>query len=65
MKRLAALLTLVTLMAGCRAPMPSFDVLAPYGTTRVPPPATGTMGTPDTYYQAPASPAPQYTRHRV
>lgn len=51
MRRYPAALTLILLLGGCHAPMPSFNMLAPYGTTRVPPPATGSFGSPDTYYQ--------------
>lgn len=56
-----ALAALVLLLAsGCRAPMPSFNPLAPLGTTRVPPPGTGAIGAGGSYYTPPrpsASPA--------
>ncbi len=49
------------LFGGCRAPMPSFNVMAPFGATRVPAPSTGSFGTPDPYYPngQPASNAPR------
>ncbi len=40
-------------LIGCRAPAPSLDVLAPYGSAVVPPPGTGTVGTLGNYYGAP------------
>ena len=56
MLRPAALLIATALLAGCRAPMPSFNVLAPYGPTRVPPPATGSYGSSGKYNQPPSQP---------
>jgi hypothetical protein len=50
MKRLSPLLLVTLVFAGCHAPMPSFDLLAPYGSTRIPPPATNSV-TMDKYYQ--------------
>jgi hypothetical protein len=53
MKRFAAL-PMLLLLAGCQSQTPSLDSvnwLAPYGTTRVPPPSTGSYGKPNTYYQ--------------
>ncbi|HJN10450.1 MAG: hypothetical protein QGH33_05280 [Pirellulaceae bacterium] len=55
MKRLSPLLLAMLAFAGCRAPMPSFNLLAPYGSTRIPPPSTGSVA-PDKYYQ-PGSPS--------
>jgi hypothetical protein len=51
MKRFAAFSALIMLLGGCRAPMPTIDLLAPYGSPRVPPPGTGTYGSPNSYYQ--------------
>lgn len=48
---------LSVLLVGCRAPAPSFDMLAPYGSPTVPPPATGRVGTAGGYYP-PATPSP-------
>jgi hypothetical protein len=53
MTRIAITLAITLLATGCRAPMPSMNVLAPYGTPRVPAPTTGSYGGPSTYYQAP------------
>ena len=47
---LCALLIICVAM-GCRAPMPSFNVFAPYGPGRVPPPCTGSYGAPANYYR--------------
>ena len=54
MMRCAAALCalLITCVAmGCRAPMPSFNIFAPYGPGRVPPPCTGSYGAPANYYR--------------
>jgi hypothetical protein len=40
MKRFVAALLALVCVAGCHAPKPSFDLLTPFGTTRVPPPGT-------------------------
>ena len=45
------LLPIVLVAAGCRAPTPTFDPFSVYGSKRIPPPATGTVGPGDTYYQ--------------
>jgi hypothetical protein len=58
MTRYVILCTLACGLAGCHAPAPSLDVLAPYGSPRVPPPRTGAIGTGGTYY-APTTPNPQ------
>jgi len=50
MKRLIPLLLAMFVLAGCHAPMPSFNLLAPYGSTRIPPPSTDSV-VPDEYYQ--------------
>lgn len=42
-------------LAGCHAPTPSFNLLAPYGSPTVPPPPTGAVGTSPDYYGAPKS----------
>lgn len=48
------------LLAGCRTPPPSLNPFAGFGTPRVPPPATGSYGTPDSYYPS-ATPPPGST----
>jgi hypothetical protein len=66
-------ITLAIAFLGCRAPTPSFNVLAPYGSATVPPPATGSVGTGAGYYAplgpgvpspgpvtVPSSPSPVY-----
>lgn len=57
MKWHATLSVIVVCLAGCHAPPPSFDLLAPYGSSRVPPPSTGSHGTGGAYYNrtAPSS----------
>ncbi len=50
MKRLSPLLLAMLVCAGCHAPMPSFNLMAPYGSTRIPPPATNSVAS-DKYYQ--------------
>ncbi len=72
MTRYAAILVAAWMLVGCRAPAPSFDVLAPYGSPTVPAPRTGAIGTSGTYYApmnqgtqptatAPVTPSPQGT----
>jgi hypothetical protein len=56
MRGLAVTCAVALLLCGCRAPMPSMNLLAPYGTPRIPPPATGAYGAPKTYYQPPQGP---------
>ncbi len=56
MLRSSCLLLLVA-VCGCHAPMPSFKPFAPYGSTRIPAPGTGSFGTPDPYYRPPAQPS--------
>ena len=56
MKRIALASLVLLLVSGCRAPMPSFNPLAPLGSTRVPPPGTGTIGTNGNYYTPPTRP---------
>ncbi|MHB0956125.1 MAG: hypothetical protein ACYC0X_07060 [Pirellulaceae bacterium] len=64
MTRYVAIVVAAWMLAGCRAPAPSFDVLAPYGSPTVPAPRTGAIGTSGTYYAPmnqgapPAGPAP-------
>lgn len=48
MKRLSPCLLAILVFTGCHAPMPSFNLLAPYGPTRIPPAATSRSST---YYQ--------------
>ncbi|MHB8970412.1 MAG: hypothetical protein ACYC3X_12525 [Pirellulaceae bacterium] len=50
MTRYVAIIIAVWMFAGCRAPVPSFDFLAPYGSPTVPSPRTGAIGTSGTYY---------------
>lgn len=53
MFRSAAIVVICVSFMGCRAPKPSMNVFAPYGSSRVPPPATGSMTNPNAYYQPP------------
>ena len=55
MLRRASPWIVIMVLAGCRAPAPSFNAFAPYGSPHVPPPTTGSVGTPGSYYQAPAT----------
>ena len=60
MKRPAALVITVVVLAGCRAPMPHLDPWAAYGPRRIPPPSTGSIGQPantQPYYQSPVQPS--------
>jgi len=57
-RRIFMVFVLLGTIAGCHAPMPAFKPLIPYGPTRIPPPGTGSFGTPDPYYQPPASGEP-------
>src|SRR3972149_1614589 len=50
MTRYVAIFVAAWMLAGCRAPVPSFDFLAPYGSPTVPAPRTGSIGTSGTYY---------------
>ncbi len=54
MKWLAASLIVLACSAGCHAPKPSFNVLAPYGSSRVPPPATNSTARHQPYYSQPS-----------
>jgi hypothetical protein len=45
------------LVAGCKTGTPSINPFAGYGAPRVPPPATGSYGKPDTYYPGTTPPA--------
>lgn len=56
MRRILVAASLILALAGCHAPTPSMNVLAPYGSATVPPPATGAVGTSGDYY-APPNPA--------
>ncbi|MCA9266213.1 MAG: hypothetical protein R3E01_26210 [Pirellulaceae bacterium] len=53
MARRVAVLIAILYLTGCRAPRPSYDPFAVYGPKVVPPPATGTLGQPNSYYQPP------------
>jgi hypothetical protein len=55
MKWLAASLVVLACSAGCHAPKPSFNLMAPYGSTRVPPPATNSTARSAPYYPQPGS----------
>jgi hypothetical protein len=57
MARLAAWFVILLVLAGCRAPMPSFKLFAPVGPSRVPPPATGSSNPVSPYYQKSAQPS--------
>ena len=57
MKWHATFAVIVVCLAGCHAPRPSFDLLAPYGSSRVPAPSTGSHGTGNAYYTRSAPPA--------
>ena len=61
MTRCVTIVAIAWMLVGCRAPAPSFDVLAPYGSPTVPPPRTGAVGTAGQYY-APTTPAGQPLR---
>lgn len=41
-------IAVVAALAGCRSPSPTIDPFVPYGPQRVPPPVTGSIGTPAT-----------------
>lgn len=56
MMRVVGLLVAGLFLAGCRAPTPSFNVLAPWGSETVPPPPTGSVGTSADYYAPPTPP---------
>ena len=51
-----AVLGLVSI--GCRAPAPTLDPFAPYGARVIPPPATGSIGSTNGYYQPPPAGIP-------
>lgn len=55
MKCLIYWLAAAMCLAGCRAPTPTFKDVSPFGATRIEPPRTHSFGTPDSYYQPPAS----------
>lgn len=61
MKWNVTLLVALAFVAGCHAPKPSFNLLAPYGAPRVPPPSTSAGGNNPAYYTptggVPAGPA--------
>lgn len=58
MKRFTTCLILVTCLAGCKntMPTPSFNLLAPYGSSRVAPPSTNSVGANNSYYNKTATP---------
>lgn len=61
MKRFVASLLIILGLAGCQTtPKPSWDVLAPFGSSRVPPPGTTSYTAKGAYYNpnAPATTAP-------
>ena len=49
MKRFSPLFVAILFLTGCHAPMPSINLLAPYGSTRIPPPGTSSVA-PSQYY---------------
>jgi len=53
MKRYWAIALITCFLAGCRAPTPSMNFLAPYGSATVPAPPTGSVGTSNDYYAPP------------
>lgn len=53
MRRWFALCLIPICLAGCRAPRPTLDSLGAFGNPCVPPPATGTVGYGQGYYQHP------------
>jgi hypothetical protein len=57
MKWLAASLIVLACSAGCHAPKPSFNPLAAYGSSRVPPPATNSTARNAPYYNQSGGPA--------
>ncbi len=57
MTRFFALISCALLLVGCRAPTPSMNVFAPYGSATVPPPGTGAIGGSGNYYAPPTPPA--------
>jgi len=65
MKRFALIAAISLLSAGCRAPMPTWDSIGPYGTTRVPPPPTGGYGVQQPYYAPGPTTAPPATAPRT
>lgn len=57
MKRLAACLVILGCLGGCKdIPKPSCNLLAPYGSSRVAPPATNSVGAGSSYYNRMATP---------
>ena len=56
MLRIVGTAWLAVFLVGCRAPTPSFNVLAPWGSATVPPPPTGSVGTSADYYAPPTPP---------
>ncbi len=56
MKWFAASLVTALCLAGCHAPKPSLNLLAPYGSTCVPPPSTNPQPATGTYYNRTAPP---------
>jgi hypothetical protein len=57
-------LTVLVLLVGCRAQMPSFKPFSSLGSSRVAAPSTGSYGSPDSsdpYYRPPAQGAPSTT----
>ncbi len=55
MARGVAIVLLIGLLAGCRAPAPSMSCLTPYMDSTVPPPRTGAVGSNGMYYAPPAN----------
>lgn len=59
MWRLIVVIAFASFLSGCHAPVPTFDLLAPYGNHTVPAPGTGAFGSPNSYYpSAPATSRP-------
>jgi hypothetical protein len=56
MKRLAASIILVAVLTGCRGSQPDINLLAPYGSSRVPAPSTNSVGAGNSYYDRTAPP---------
>lgn len=55
MARGMAIVLLIGLLAGCRAPAPSMSCLTPYMDSTVPPPRTGAVGSNGMYYAPPTN----------
>lgn len=58
MARAATLLLLLALLAGCHHQPGSSSLFSGFSATRVPPPGTGSFGSPPAYYQGPSKTQP-------